>query len=120
MRSALGVLGRYTEAEVQIIEQMILDTALVADGRILRQHATIPLSCYLLDADLANFGRDDFFEKSELQRKEMGEDQVLFRQKTLILLQNHSWLTPAAHTLWHEGKEQNLQALIQTVGSSGD
>ena len=120
MRKALGALGRYSDSEVNIIEQMILDTSLVADGEILRQHATIPLSCYLLDADLANFGRDDFFEKSELQRKETGEDEVSFRRKTLALLQNHSWLTQAAHTLWHKKKEQNLRALIQAVGSSGD
>jgi hypothetical protein len=113
MRSAVTSLGRYSESEVAAIEQMILDTALVPDGASLRQRPTIPLSCYLLDADLANFGRDDFFEKSELQRMETGEAQETFQQKTLALVQNHTWLTKAAHSLWQEKKEQNLHRLVQ-------
>jgi hypothetical protein len=115
MRRAVSAFGRYSDSEIATIEQMILDTALVADGTTLKQHATIPLSRYLLDADLANFGRDDFFEKSELQRKESGEQLELFRKKTFLLVQNHSWLTKAAHTLWQEKKEQNLQALTKAL-----
>jgi hypothetical protein len=115
MRTAITTLGHYSESEIGTIEQMILDTALVADGATLRQHPTIALSRYLLDADLANFGRDDFFEKSELQRKETGEAKASFQLKTLALVQNHSWLTKAAHTLWQQKKEQNLKALMQAV-----
>jgi hypothetical protein len=115
MCNSLSALGQYSDSEIATIAQMILDTALVVDGATLKQHATIPLSRYLLDADLANFGRDDFFEKSELRRKESGEPVELFRSKTFLLVQNHTWLTKAAHTLWQEKKEQNLQALTKAL-----
>ena len=95
-----------------MIKQMILDTALKPAGEILIQVASIPLACYLLDADLANFGREDFFEKSELQRREIGEAPHIFRAKTRELMLHHKWLTPAARDLWQGTKEENLQKLL--------
>ncbi len=115
MRSAVSVLGRYSDEELRTIEQMILDTALVPDGATFTQRASIPLSRYLLDADLANFGRADFFEKSELQRAESGEALDSFRLKTQALVSNHSWLTKAARTLWQEQKEKNLIVLMKSA-----
>ena len=115
MRDTVGPLALYSDAELTTIEQMILDTALIPDGETFKQHASNPLSRYLLDADLANFGRDDFFEKSELQRLESNELEQTFRHKTLSLVRNHRWLTKAAHTLWQVKKEQNLQALESSL-----
>jgi uncharacterized protein len=115
-RVFLSQLGVFTQAEVELIEDMIRDTALVRqpDG-IVRQVPSTPLSPYLLDADLANFGRDDFFEKSELQRIEVQEPHELFRVKTATLLEHHRWLTPAAAALWSDKKAENLARLRDQI-----
>jgi hypothetical protein len=94
---------------------MILDTALVPYNESFRQVPSTPLSRYLLDADLANFGRDDFFEKSELQRLELGDDAASFRRKTLLLIENHVWLTPAAEKLWADTKARNVEKLREQI-----
>ena len=115
-REFLVSLSRYSQQEISLIEQMILDTALVADEHgVRRQIPSTSLSRYLLDADLANFGRDDFFEKSDLLRREVGEDLNPFRRETLLLVENHSWLTPAAEKLWGEKKRENVERLRELV-----
>lgn len=111
LKRSLAKLSLYTVDETHLMAQMILDTALIPDGETFKQVASHKLSCYLLDADLANFGRDDFFEKSELQRRELGEDLASFRIKTLALIGNHKWLTKAAKDLWEEKKAENLEVL---------
>jgi hypothetical protein len=111
----LTTANRYTAQEIALVAQMILDTALIADGGSYKQVASTSLSCYLLDADLANFGRDDFFEKSELQRCEVGEDVETFRKKTLALVRSHTWLTPAATSRWQTKKVTNLAELERLV-----
>jgi predicted metal-dependent HD superfamily phosphohydrolase len=116
-KKALSAAGDYSADEIATIEQMILDTALIADGSTFRQHPNTPLSRYLLDADLANFGRNDFFEKSELQRRELGEEVAPFRAKTLALIKNHSWLSPAAKQLWQTKKDQNVRGLEQQAST---
>lgn len=113
-------LGGYSDAEIALVEQMILDTALVLHNGALQQIPHTELSKYLLDADLSNFGRDDFFEKGDLQRQEIGATEAEFRVKTLELLQNHTWLTPAAHKLRQSKKEDNLQALQLTKALTED
>ncbi|MFN4895029.1 MAG: hypothetical protein ACK5GN_10530 [Pseudomonadota bacterium] len=115
LRSFLLSSKLFSSAEIETMVQMILDTALVVDGDSFKQVATTPLSCYLLDADLANFGRDDFFEKSELQRRELGDEVTPFRIKTLALLRNHTWLTPAASKRWQTKKDANLAKLAKLV-----
>jgi uncharacterized protein len=107
----LSSLGAYSSDEVNLIACMILDTALVPYQGSFKQIPTTHLSPYLLDADLANFGRDDFFSKSELQRNEIGEGQRSFQAKTVALLENHVWLTPAAVSLWQATKARNLAIL---------
>lgn len=115
-RDLMMRVGGYTEDEIQLVERMILDTALVHIDGELKQKPHTELSKYLLDADLGNFGRDDFFAKSELQREELGEDAVPFRVQTLHLLSAHEWLTNAAKATRQTKKEENLaklRALIQ-------
>jgi len=106
-----------TPKEIDLIAQMILDTALISAGDSWKQVATRPLSCYLLDADLANFGRDDFFDKSELQRRELGEEVDSFRQKTLMLVRSHTWHTPAARAKWQAKKDANVAALERLLST---
>jgi len=108
-------IGGYTNSEIELIAQMISDTALVVDGSSFKQIPSHPLSRYLLDADLANFGRADFFEKSELQRQELNDNPEPFRRKTLALVKNHRWLTPAALTRWQGTKEANVRELEKLI-----
>jgi predicted metal-dependent HD superfamily phosphohydrolase len=115
LRASTTVQAAYTAQEIELVEKMILDTALVPYNGSFRQLASTPLSRYLLDADLANFGREDFFLKSELQRRELGEDEAAFRVKTLALIENHEWLTPAAKKLWTNTKQQNLLKLRERI-----
>lgn len=101
----------YSADEVALLKRMILDTALVREEGIPVQVSTTRLSPYLLDADLANFGRPDFLEKGELQRLETHSEKSSFQQETLLLLTKHSWLTPAAKRKWTLSKGQNLEQL---------
>ena len=112
--------GGFTPDEIALVERMILDTALVNTGSGPRQIASTDLSRYLLDADLSNFGREDFFDKGELQRKELGQDQDIFRRNSINLLNSHRWLTNAARSLRQKKKEQNLSMLKSMVLSQKD
>jgi signal transduction histidine kinase len=112
--------GGYSPDEVTLVERMILDTALVDTGHGPRQIPSTDLSRYLLDADLSNFGRDDFFDKGELQRQELGQDQDIFRRNSFTLLNSHRWLTNAARSLRQKKKEQNLSMLKSMVLSQKD
>ncbi len=112
--------GGYTEEEIALVERMILDTALVETAVGPKQIPSANLSRYLLDADLSNFGRDDFFDKGELQRKELGVDQEIFRKNSFALLNAHRWLTNAAMKLRQNKKEQNLGLLKSMVFSQVD
>jgi predicted metal-dependent HD superfamily phosphohydrolase len=117
LRASVTVQAAYTLEEISLVEKMILDTALIPFNRSFRQLASTPLSRYLLDADLANFGREDFFVKSELLRQELGEDTASFRVKTLALFENHEWLTPAAKRLWTASKQQNVLKLQELISA---
>ena len=55
----------YSADEISLVEQMILDTSLRETQTGLRQVPTCDLSRYLLDADLSNLGREDFFDKGQ-------------------------------------------------------
>lgn len=107
--------GGFSSDEIALVERMILDTALITTDAGLRQVATTRLSGYLLDADLSNLGREDFFAKGELQRKELGQELDPFRKNTLSLLLAHEWNTPAGRLLRQTGKEHNIQLLLALV-----
>lgn len=72
---------------------------------------------YLLDADVSNFGRDDFFEKSELIAEEQGIDmnnpiaKKAFFAFALKLMENHKWKTESAEMLRQKTKEENMEIL---------
>lgn len=117
-KEALASSGHYQPEEIELVAQMVLDTAIqtTQTGRI--QIPTTSLSRYLLDADLSNFGRQDFFEKGELQRQESQCDKATFLVDTLNLLKNQSWLTPAAERLRGAQKALNVAALEKLVNAT--
>ena len=117
-RRAMESTSIFSKEEVDTVCQMILDTRLVQTPGGLKQVASTDLSRYLLDADLSNFGREDFFEKAELQRKELGYDRELFLRKTFDLINNHRWATNAALKLRQQQKADNI-AKLKSILQSG-
>jgi len=117
-REAMLKAGVYTQQEIDLVERMILDTAPVCEDGHIRYIPNTELSKYLLDADVGNFGRDDFHTKSELMRAESGQDEKHFHAQTLQLLTAHQWHTPAAKTLRQTTKEANLALLRKRVRES--
>lgn len=108
----------YPRDEISTVETMIDDTQLRPRARGFAQVPTHELSRYLLDADLSNFGRDDFFEKAELVRKEIGVPKNRASlKKVLLLMQAHQWHTPAAKALRQKKKEENLARLRETLAA---
>jgi predicted metal-dependent HD superfamily phosphohydrolase len=113
--SEMGTSGGYRSNECALVKQMILDTALKKAQDGLRQHATTPLSGYLLDADLSNLGRDDFFEKGELQRRENDSDEATFWIAALSLIKSHRWNTPGARAMRARKQLRNIDILEQRI-----
>jgi len=103
--------GGYNAQEIGLVVRMILDTQVVMTPRGPRHVSSGFLPNYLLDADLGNFGTDQFFIKLEQARREEGKELLPFLESTLALLTAHEWLTPAAQRLRTEKWNQNLVAL---------
>jgi signal transduction histidine kinase/predicted metal-dependent HD superfamily phosphohydrolase len=111
----LNESGKYTHDQISKVRDYILDTKLVHSQHGKVQIPTTPLAGYLLDADLSNLGRSDFFEKSELQRQEWNVDREKFLTDTLEFIRNHEWITPIAHKLRQVNKEKNIVQLSSIV-----
>ena len=112
---AMREAGGFSDDEVALVNQMILDTELVDKGNGRRQFPNTPLSKYLLDADLANFGRNDFFDRLELGLRERGGERIEFLRNTLRLLVDHDWHTEIARSMLQPQKEENLAQLKQML-----
>ena len=108
---------RFSTQDIEKVRGYILDTKLVHSQKCRIQMATTPMAGYLLDADLSNFGRDDFLENNELQRLEWNVEREPFLVDTLAFVSGHEWITPIARTLRQEKKEQNIQILQKIVQS---
>jgi predicted metal-dependent HD superfamily phosphohydrolase len=109
---AMERAGGYTPTEVHAVRVAILDTKVQMLPQGPRQISTSRLSNYLLDADVSNLGRDDFFEKADLVRQELGiPDRTQFLKGLKVFLAAHEWYSPAAHALRSAGKERNRAAL---------
>ena len=111
----LKKLGSFSAEEIKLVGRMIRDTRVMQDATGARQIATTKLSGYLCDADLSNLGREDFFEKLELVRKEIGLAKSGFLKSTLQLIGGHDWYSPAARKLREAQKRQNIRLLKQWV-----
>lgn len=109
---AMRSVGSYSEQDRSRVRGMILDTRPRRVGEGFRQVPSEPLSGYLLDADVANLGREDFFEKIDLLQKELREkDRRAFLQRVFDFVSAHEWYTPAAQALRTKKKTENLKAL---------
>lgn len=113
--AAMRRAGGFSEEEIEQVRSMILDTKLDVSGEGV-QRPSSPLAGYLLDADLGNLGRDDFWEKSELYRQELQAPAENFFGTAEALLERHSYHTPAARALRNEQKLLNLEALRKRRG----
>ena len=109
-REAMLASNEFSVEEQEMVWQMIMDTQLNAEGPA--QTARTNLSPWLLDADLANLGRDDFWHQTTLLSQEMQiriEEMFPF---THTLMARHGWLSPAGQLLFSEKKQQNMDFLI--------
>ena len=111
---AMAKSGRFSLEERELVEQMILDTQLVMEGPA--QIANSRLSPWLLDADLANLGRDDFWDQTKLLAKELNIDLQNMLPMTQALMERHDWQSPAGRRLFGAKKESNFVALERELG----
>ena len=112
---ARGALGRYGYSNKQIenIAEMIMATKLPQNPKTF-------LGGILCDADVDNFGREDFFEKGILMRKELEGQNIKMSDKqwyenTLKLLENHKYFTDSAKKLRQEKKEDNIRKIKELI-----
>lgn len=104
----------YSPNYIDIECKMVLSTALPRNPQTL-------LEKILCDADLANLGRDDFYIKTELYRKELANYEMVFAPKawyerTLKFLETHRYYTKSAQALWEEGKQQHIKEIKELLG----
>ncbi|MCB0321511.1 MAG: HD domain-containing protein [Bdellovibrionales bacterium] len=107
-----------TEDQVVVIEQMILDTRVLVlpDGAGSEQQANTYLSQYLLDADLSNLGRVDFFDCLDRVISEGGGLTRLDHYiAALGLISRHRWHTGVAENLRLEREMQNARMLVEKI-----
>ncbi len=110
--SAMQADGGFSAQEIDLVSTMILDTQVRFTTTGVRQIPTTELSKYLCDADVSNLGREDFFEKAELVRLEIGaSDPQVFGQGLKKFLASHSWYSPAAQKLRQAQKDSNIKEL---------
>ncbi len=119
-REAMLSFGGYKEGEMQSVEDMILDTQLVETALGATQLPTDKLAKYLLDADLGNLGREDFFHCTTLLQKELGLERSLLFREALRLMKGHRWLTPAAQHHRASGQERNIVQLEESIRTGKD
>ena len=109
---AMRASGNYSEEDIKLVSQMILDTKVDPESPVFFQQSNTRLSPYLLDADVSNFGREDFFERLEASRKEqgMGEPKEIYA-RTLAFMETHDWQTDAARQKRDDKKQDNMRRL---------
>jgi predicted metal-dependent HD superfamily phosphohydrolase len=118
---AMRKSGNYSEEDIALVRQMILDTKVDPESPVSFQQSNTRLSPYLLDADVSNFGREDFFERLEASRKEqgMGEPKEIY-SRTLAFMESHDWQTEAARIKRDDKKQDNMRRLRELTLSQGN
>ena len=109
----------YDFSDRHLIADAIKDTQLITVDNHLaqKQTPTNVLSRYLMDADMSNFGRTDFFDKMRLVFRETKKTTVSdiaqrdFEEKTRAFLTHHEWKSDAAKLLREPQRLENVQAL---------
>ncbi|MCR4286375.1 MAG: hypothetical protein NUW00_05770, partial [Candidatus Kaiserbacteria bacterium] len=109
--------GLKPEVREEIISN-ITDTAMVFNDGKPHLHMERSALGYMLDADVSNFGREDFFICMEKIAKETGADlenqesRANFYAFVITLLKNHDWHTEGARRLRQKQKDKNLDKLM--------
>ncbi len=102
----------YTQKEIGIIKRMILATTVP-------QRPKTKIEKLLCDADLDNFGRKDFFVKSELVRREEGKKKNKeWHQNILTFVSNHHYHSPEARALRNRQKQKNMKKLKKMLSKN--
>ena len=114
---AMVKTDEFGKSEQELVHSMILDTALHKTETGMCQVPTTVLSRYLCDADVSNLGRDDFFERGELYRRELEMPSLEFMRMTESFLACHQWHTPAAQRLRQAKRDANLEELRQRIAA---
>jgi len=104
---------RFSQTDIDLVADMIMDTQVYQTGAVHRTNT--PLSAWLLDADLANFGRDDFFEQFQLVALENNIEPERLVTTTIDLMDRHTWQSPAGAASFELKKRENRQALTQVA-----
>ena len=110
--AAMAKDKRFSQKDIDIVANMIMDTQVYQVGAVHRPNT--PLSPWLLDADLANFGRDDFFEQFRLVALENKIKPDRMVTTTIDLMDRHTWQSPAGIACFESKKRKNREALTQT------
>ena len=99
----------YAPADAQKVGQLILVTKRVHDPQE-------KLEAIMMDADVDNLGRKDFFEKTHQFRKECGvEDRWQWYKGTLDFMNAHQFYTPTAIMWRQERKGYNVEKLKKLI-----
>ena len=108
-----------SEVNKKEIANSILDTKIYLENGSPSFSRTSSALGYVLDADVSNFGRDDFFEKRAQIAEELGvewdnlKERKKFLKFTIYLLKKHDWKTQSARRLRQETKEKNLALMVE-------
>ena len=115
LREAMERNGNFSDGEIKLAVSMVIDTEnFYADG-VGRQIPSTELAAYLLDADMSNFGREDFLEKAELLIQELGVPRSEFYPRTLRRVRGHVWYTRAGMKLRLDATEENIKKLQNII-----
>lgn len=110
----------YPVEEINMVAQMILDTKISTRKGDDFQRANTELSPYLLDADVSNFGRDDFFERMDARVLELqAASHTQIYSQTLELMKKHKWQTSIARSRRQTQKLENMKRLEDYLKEKG-
>lgn len=121
--------GNFSTKDIAEVQVAILDTHLKTsvENKVPRQIATGRLSPWLLDADLANFGRVEFFQSmlkvySEITGRQITSPMQLKNEKgrnflvsSYQLVEKHEWKSNAGKSIFECQKKKNLKKLLNVI-----
>jgi predicted metal-dependent HD superfamily phosphohydrolase len=111
----------FSQDQISRVGKLIMATRVtVQDGKFIQMAGDDVLEKIICDADLDNFGRDDFFEKSDLIRTEMARFGKTMSDKDwfdyqILLLETHEFLTFSGKKLRADGQLKNLARLKKSA-----
>jgi uncharacterized protein len=106
----------YGSDEIEKVQGLIMDTRLEVN---LGNPKTL-LGKILCDADVDNLGRDDFMEKGQLLKAELGiVDDVSWLRTQANFLEKHRYHTNSARALRDDGKARNLENVYKRLAEYG-